>query len=741
MFKILQLTLVLIACPNAFSQEFSGRIIDSESKEGIPFASIYITNIQSGVTADSVGVFSFNMSLPDNLDLKITAPLYETLLISLNKAKNLQIELHEKHVDFDDVVVSGPAGGTSRSNAYRIEKLKLNELGAIQASSLSEALSNITGVQQASFGAGISKPVIRGMQGVRVLTLINGMRIENQQWGGDHGMAVNQLGISSVEVIKGPSSLLFGADAFGGVLYLVDDPYTKQNSFDIDFESRFNSVSAASYNTVGLKMSKGAFRFNVHGLYSDNADYQLPNGEYAFNTRFNERGIKTSLGLSKKNWVSHLRYTYSQNRTGLPGHMHHEDEEEEEHDELHVDEQNRGGLSPAISGKNHMMSFENKWFLKKNELSLLLGMTNNQLNEFEEDFNESALNMNLTNSIYNVKYKHVINSKWKLVTGLQGMYQVNKNAPMAEEQLIPNFEQSDNGVYAIGFYEKGYWNIQFGGRFDVRLLSAIGAGYEEVFNSPNFSAGFVRSDEKQTVRLNLSSGFRAPHLSELLSDGEHEGAIRYEVGNSEMVSEKSIQADLSYELHREHFEWVINPFYNYIENYIYLEDQDSILNELPVYQYAQASQANLYGVDLGVHYHPHFAHWLHLESSYSYVRGEDLQGRSFSLIPQARLNTFIKVKFEGNKKFKVNEIAVQHQYYFAQNKVDNFETQSTDYHLINLGMDMIWKMKNPLVIGVGVKNVLNEAYINHLSRLKNIGLESPGRNFYISLKYKISGKI
>lgn len=739
MLKNIHVMCMLLLASGLSAQTLNGRIIDSETKTGIPFANIHITNVQIGVISDSLGYFAVNSSLPENIDVRISASLYETAFLSVKSGGMLVFELNPEHIDFDDIIVSGPTGGSSGDNSYGIEKLKLNDLYSLQSSSLGEAIANINGVQEASFGAGISKPVIRGMQGLRVITLINGMRVENQQWGGDHGMAVNQLGIGSAEVIKGPSSLLYGADAFGGVLYLVDEPYNKQNAYELTLNSKFESVNMGTTNSMGLKVAKGVFRFNLDGLYADYADYQVPNGKFAMNTRFGEYGIKSSIGVSKKNWVSHLRYTYSENRTGLPGHAHHDGETEEEHEENYSDVQNRVLLRPFIQGTNHLISLENKFFIQKNELSFLMGYTYNRLQEFEEDIELSALHMRLTNAIYNVKYKHIFNQNWNLVTGIQGMYQVNTNDATAEEQLIPNYEQSDNGIYVIGFYKKNVWNFQIGARYDARLLTAKGAGYDNYFGSPNFSAGLGRTDSKRTIRLNISSGFRAPHLSELLSDGEHDGAIRYELGNVNLTSEKSYQADFSYMIHREHFEWVINPFYSFIENYIYLANQDTVINDLPVYEYTQVPQASLYGIDFVVHHHPHFAHWLHLESNYSYIRGEDFKGRSFALIPQSKISSVIRINTGMKTKFEINEITLQHQYYFAQNKVDQFETGSKAYQLVHVGMDLIWNLKTPLRIGLGVKNVLNEKYINHLSRLKNIGLESPGRNFYLSIKYQIPG--
>ncbi len=749
MTRYLLIVVICAATSSLLAQAFTGRVKDVRNGDPIPFASVYITNVQLGTIADSMGYFEITTLLPDHLEIKISAPLYESSIISVHNSSNyMEFTLEPHHIDFDDIVVSSPAGGLNSENAFRVDRLRLKDLNALQSSGLAEAISNINGVQEASFGSGISKPVIRGMQGVRVLTLVNGIRVENQQWGGDHTMAVNSLGIGVVEVIKGPSSLLYGADAFGGVLYLADEPYTEQNGFEIYTKSRYESVNAGAYNAIGMKLSKGKVRFNIHGLYSDYSDYQVPEGEYAFNTRYANRGIKTSIGISNKNWVSHLRYTLSKNVTGLPGHAHHEEEEqenEEEHNELLTDDQNRGLISPAIESLSHLISLENKIFMDQNEILIRLGYTRNNTLEFEETFDEASLNLNLSNSIYNFRYSKVLSEYWKLISGFQGMYQINRNSPDAEEQLIPDFDQSDNGVYSLASYRKNDWSVQFGARYDLRFLnvktSFFGYSFAGEYGSPNVSAGFVRSKKGNTIRLNMASGFRAPHVSELFTYGEHEGAIRYEIGNDNLKSEQSLQVDLSYEIHREHLELVVNPYYNFLNNYIYLRDIDSVINDLPAFEYTQAPVASLYGIDLGVHYHPHFAHWLHAETSYSYIRGEDEFGNSFSLIPQARINSFLRFKFNMKSTFRVEELAIQHQYYFDQNKVDVFESPSEAYQLIHMGIDVLWDIKTPLRFGLGVKNLLNTEFINHLSRMKNVGLDSPGRNFYLSVKYGINGKL
>jgi iron complex outermembrane receptor protein len=161
----------------------------------------------------------------------------------------------------------------------------------------------------------------------------------------------------------------------------------------------------------------------------------------------------------------------------------------------------------------------------------------------------------------------------------------------------------------------------------------------------------------------------------------------------------------------------------------------------PVYRYEQQDESHLYGVDLGFHYHPHFAHWFHVETSYSLIYGESLNRENMSLIPQPRLNNLVRLTFKKRFKFNLEEVVIQHMNFFEQNRVTTFESKSVEYGLLNAGFNFKWYLKQPIEISLGVKNALNTRYANHLSKLKNIGVFSPGRNFYVSLTYQLSGNL
>ena len=139
---------------------------------------------------------------------------------------------------------------------------------------------------------------------------------------------------------------------------------------------------------------------------------------------------------------------------------------------------------------------------------------------------------------------------------------------------------------------------------------------------------------------------------------------------------------------------------------------------------------------MGIHYHPHRLHCLHIESNLSTVFGEDNKGNPLPLIPQTKVNTTLKVEFTGKGNMRLKNVFVQHIYKFAQKRTGRFEFPSEDYHLINAGGNLIVQIsgKSIVEISAGVRNLLNVSYIDHLSMLKPLGIPNPGINFFLSVK-------
>lgn len=737
MFKIISIIAGLVFCSLSYSQQFHGTVIDAETNEPIPMASVYISDVQVGARTDSAGVFHFHISLPQSVTLKVTAYGYESMVSTVKTDEgSLVLKLSENHLEIDEIVVSTPGNSEQRMNVTHVEVHSVEKLNEIATTNMGELLEKIPGVYNSSSGTGVSKPVVRGLQGIRVVSMLNGLRIENQQWGGDHGIGITELGIGNIEVLKGPASLLYGADALGGVIFYSDDKYADMDMFTAKASTQIESATLGLTNQVMFRYSKKNHRFNIGLRTSDHADYRLPGGGFLLNSRFYDRAAKFAYGVNKGKWAMHARYNYYNSRVGIIGDAGHGEEgHEEEHgeDEFIVDHQERKGLIPAQNYSNHYASIENTLITSKGKLSLLIGQTLTNLKEHEELFSEASMNSVLSNSVYNFRWSGGLGNGLQLVVGAQGMVQLNRNSPDAEEELIPDANQIDNGLYSLLNYSKGNFKVQGGVRYDLRLLENIPANENYQFGGVNFSLGGVYASDKALTRLNVSSGMRTPHLSEMFADGAHHGALRYEIGNTQLVSERGVQVDLTQEVSREHFSFVLNPFMNWIEDYIYLEYQDTTIDELPVYAYKQMSAAFIYGVDFGFHYHPHFAHGLHVESTMSYLEGVGEDGVRLSMIPQGRVKTQLKYVFEMNSWARLKDIVVQHSYIMPQRLVAPLERTSVDYHLIDLGLNLELGKKKPILIGAGVKNVLDQNYVDHLSRLRIYDLSGPGRNIYLKV--------
>ena len=713
------------------------RVVDNETLKPIPYASIEIFEIQVKSLCDENGQFELNI-LSKNTPIIVSAYGYESksFIYKMDETNSYIIKLEKAHILLNEIIVSPTTGIIQKHNLSNVFLKKITHTDQLLSTNLMGIITSVPSVYSIHTGAGISKPVIRGLSGLKILTFLNGLRIENQQWANDHGLNFTDVGIKSVEIVKGPSALLYGADALGGVLYFVDDDYLGPNSFQSSFETRFESNSLSINNIASLKLSTKKIRFNVYAGYKSAAEYQIPNGDYIKNSSFNGKSLKASLGYNKKNWIFNLRYNHNSNEIGLPGHTHSLYPSPED---FQIETQHRERILPLQQISDHYLSIENKLiFNNQSILKFNSGFTSNSLTEFEEKVTIPGIKMLLTNFPYNLSYSAYINEDLTWISGTQGMLTKNSNDVAADNILIPNSRSNDYGAYSLFKYSKKHFESQIGLRYDYRQIKA-----EDIltknFSKFNGSFGLVYQKGSYTLRTNLSTGFRPPHLSEMLSDGVHHGTNRYEIGSEDLESESANQFDVSLDYNTEHINININPFYNHFRNYIYVAPDSIYIDGYQVYNFSQAPTANTSGGEIYLHYHPHFAHRLHLEQAFSYVIGEDNNNNPLPLIPQTRINTNLKYEFpERGKKFQLKTVLLQRTQFLDKDDVSTFETTSDNYEIYNIEGNFSYTGKQTIRMKLGIRNLLNTTYINHLSNLKGIGLPSPGINFYLSINYLIN---
>ena len=713
----------------------SGTVTDAKSQP-IKGVTVNAPEIHKGATTDENGKYTLNNLPNGTLKLSFSFIGFATLNKSIalqQKENNLDISLEEKAFEMDEVIVSTAFNKLQSQNVMKVEHASMRALQQKGTSTLIEGLATIPGVSQVSTGTSIGKPVIRGLSGNRVLVYSQGVRVENQQFGDEHGLGLNDAGVESVEVIKGPASLLYGSDALGGVLYFNSEKFAEPHTFKANFNQKLFLNTLGSNSSVGLKTSTEHWKFMARGSYNTHADYQVPDGARVTNTRYNESDFKTGMGFSNSKFSTIFRYNLNRLDLGIP------------EDGIAAQSTKKKTLLPRQAVFNNLMSLNNVIFFQNSKLDVDLGYIDNDRSEFV-DSSVAALHMKLRTFNYDAKFHLPKFGEIESIVGVQGMHQTNTNS--GEEYLIPDATTNDFGVFGTFNYGWKTNVIQAGLRFDNRKITTTAHGIsgdegsfdaiDKSYDSFNAALGYKTNlDEDLTLRLNIASGFRAPNLAELTSNGVHEGTNRYEIGNADLKTEQNVQTDINLEYNNSHFEFFANGFYNHINHYIYTAPAGTVIEGNDEFDYIQ-NNAMLYGGEVGLHFHPHPLDWLHFESSFENVTGKKQNGDYLPLIPANSWSNRIRMEFNIKNWLTDGYATLNTVHTFDQNNVSGFETQSNDYTIVNLGLGgNIHLGKSYFEVNLNGNNLFNKTYIAHLSRLKTDGIPNIGRTLVLGVNFMI----
>jgi len=723
--KSLTTIMLLWVTSYIYSQNtLTGTITDFETKQGIAFVNIYIPNLEKGSISEEGGSYNLSNLPSGNYTILFSMIGYETLSIkvSLPMADALNIEMTSSAIEMEDVIISTPFHKLQSENVMKVEQRKVADLRASGSVTLSDGITNIAGVESISTGLSIGKPVIRGLSSNRVLVYTQGVRLENQQFGDEHGLGINDSGIESVEVIKGPASLLYGSDALGGVLYLNPERFAQANSTQSEINANYFSNTQGYTSGASLKKSGDHFKFIFRGSLAEHSDYDTKAFRVT-NTRFKEQDFKTALGYQANQFKTEFRYNINHSKLGIP-------------EGIGEQSTDKTPLIPFQDITNHVFSSKSNLFFNKSSLDINLGYLYNDRKEFAEEamdgLLESELHLKLKTFNYDVKYNLPKLSGFETIIGAQGMNQTNTN--YGPEELIPDATTNDIGFLAVTHAHFNDIGIQLGVRYDNRAIN-LDSGANRNFNSFNGAAGIkINVVKNLTARLNLATGYRAPNLAELTSDGVHEGTNRYEIGNFNLKNEQNFQTDLALEYKNDHVEFFANAFYNKVNNYIFLSPNGQFIDANPVFTYLQ-DDAKLYGGEFGFHLHPHPLDWLHLESSFETVTGKQSNQSYLPLIPANSLSNILRAEF-NNEWIGKGYAFIKLKSTFNQNNISDFETNTAGYNLLSAGFGGTVKLFNKdLNMSLSGTNLTNKTYIHHLSRLKPDGIFNMGRNISLGFTY------
>ena len=478
-----------------------------------------------------------------------------------------------RHIELKQVVVTGPTGAVKMQDmSMPAGIVDRNSLRMTPATNIVDAVAKLPGVSQVSTGSGISKPVISGLGYNRVVVVADGVRQEGQQWGDEHGVEIDGNAVSSVEVLKGPASLLYGSDALAGVLKLNTDPVVPLGKMRLNVNTEYHTNSGLVNYSFNYGGNKQGLAWNIR--YGDKFAhaYKTPGDGYVPNTQFRERALSGMLGINKE-WghtrligsYFHLTPSIAEGeRDPLTGEL----------EQPYADAKTYHHGLPYQQVYHYKAVLDNAFYLGDGRLNAVLAYQQNRRQEFEEP-DEYGLYLKLHTVNYNVHYvTRRLGEDWRITSGVSGMWQRSLNE--GDEYLIPDYSLFDFGAFVTTTANVGSWALNGGLRFDNRHLDSRelmddGAlrfhAFKRDFNGFTASVGAVwHATEHLDLRANAARGFRAPNISELASNGVHEGSLRYEVGNRDLKPEFSLQFDLGAELTTSWLDAQLSLFSNRIDN-------------------------------------------------------------------------------------------------------------------------------------------------------------------------------
>ena len=626
-----------------------------------------------------------------------------------------------RHLKLNEVTVTGVTGDTKLKNSTApISIISGKELRQTTSTNIIDAIAHQPGVAQITTGSGISKPIIRGLGYNRIIVMSEGVRQEGQQWGDEHGIEIDAQNVNSVEILKGPASLMYGSDAMAGVLILHGSPIQPEGEMKATVSTEYQTNNGLFDYSLNFAGNQKGFVWDVR--FSDKYAHAYKNkyDGYVPGSQFTERAGRLMLGLNKRWGYSHLTWTTFHQTPSIV-----EGERDEVTGELECSTDNVKTYSKALPFqqiKHYKAVWDNSLNLRKGWLKAIIGYQQNRRQEFEDNADEYELYFKLHTITYDLRYLSQEFNGWKMAGGVNGMWQQSQN--LGEESLIPEYKLFDIGAYATVSKSLDNLTLNGGLRFDNRHLDF----HSRNFNGITGSIGAVwNANEHLNLRLNMARGFRAPNMSELGSDGVHEGTLRYEIGNPDLKPEYSWQADLGLDFTSQYVSAQVALFANRIENYIFAQRIDKVIEEdYRTYEYTQGD-ARLLGFEAGVDIHP--IHSLHFENTFSLVDAQQLHAsedaKYLPMTPAPRWTSELKYELShhGHKTLNNAYVAIGLEHNLAQNhyyKVDDTETRTPAYTLLSLsvGTDLNIHKKKIAELYVTAENLLNTAYQNHLSRLK-----------------------
>lgn len=732
----------------------SGKI--NSLNAGVEFSSVGFPELGLGTTTSRSGYYEISDIPVGEHVFEVTMlgfqTITDTITIEDGSELTLNYDLVPSEFELNEIVIIDEQSGLTSRTPYNVTTLSARNIEFKgNPSGVMGFLKQEPGVYGAELGHGIVKPFVRGLGFSRVVTIYQGAKLENHQWGADHGLGLNDLGVKSVELIKGPASILYGSGAIGGVILVRDEEdYLQSNDLMGNVGMTFNSVSGGfrPHASIG-KSFKNGFFMAADAAMENHADYIDGNGRIIGNSRYSTQTYRAHIGIDKLNFKSKLSYSYQAQQLGII-----DDNEMDDAETLATTRYDRKRQLPFQEVKDHIISYRQTLVSKNWVTALSASHHINDRIEVEDAFDEVDLGLWQSHTFYNLRASNQTTSFLENTFGIQGSIINNRNKEEAKEILIPDARLYENGIYYLANISLGDYFLQGGLRYDYRVITAdasapalVDYGFilpgnpDDRMLTRDFS-GFTGSfgisktvRTRHTLKLNFSTGYRGPDLAELFSNGPHPGTNRFEIGNDQFGREQSYQTDFTWSFASPKFASSFAVFGNLVDNFIYFTSTGEVRPDgTEIWRFLQAN-AFLYGSELSLSYRPYGTEKLILSADASIIRGRrrDID-ENLTFIPAD--NYMIRVHYQPFDKYNTNLHASLR--YMAEQSRPGFNEVSTDpYYMLNAGINHQFALgKNTLAIGLSIFNLLDRVYVDHMSILRAFNVTHPGRNFMVNLQYR-----
>ena len=679
-------------------------------------------------------------------------------------------DLHNRQVGADGVILVTAPGleqldvlaGTSLVEGRELQREMNGQIG--------EILAKQPGVSATSFSPGASRPVLRGFEGERVKVLIDGIgAIDVSNTSADHAVSIEPLTAERIEILRGPAVLLYGSQAIGGAVNVIDKriPTRRLNEpFHLDVLAEADTAYDLRSGAASLDVPLGDyFVAHIDGSYRNTDDLEVPgftlspalradiladvaeeteegNLEEAEELReaAEQRGIlpnsytetySVNGGLTLFAGESNLGFAagYYDSTYGVPGrpgtgHAHGEEGEEEEGGEEEGEEQVSIGLEQFRADMRGELMLGDGFF---SMLRTRVGYSDYTHTEFEGDEVGTVFDVEGIEA----RAELVQNDRGRLGGALGVQYYYRDFEAIGAEAFVAPNRTDQFAIFALQEYDLDSFQIEGAARYEMANVESIPLGVERDFDLFSGALSLIYEpggDDRLRIGITGSRAERAPGGEELFADGPHIATQAFEIGDVNLNKESAwgVEAFVRGEIGPATVS--VSVFQNWFDDYIYLQGTGAEEDDLPVFQYLQAD-ADYFGVEgevqLPLVQSDRFS--LAADLRGSYIEAELDDGTPLPRIPPFTALGALDAVYAGIGG------RVEVQYFGEQDEIAPFETVTDDFTFVNASLSFSPLRDNDLVrLVLKADNIFDVTGRRHASFTKDF-VPLAGRNFKVSL--------